>query len=144
MSTIPEVGEIENVKKCCHCQLIKPISEFGFRTRKWGSVEKPREAQHLHSACRRCRNVHYSSHMIKKRYGIDRDEYWAILKAQNGVCALCEKPCMTGKNLAIDHDHTTGKVRGLLCMQCNRAVGLLKDSAEAALRLFSYLKKAQG
>jgi Recombination endonuclease VII len=144
MSTIPEIGQIENVKKCSRCDLLKPLSAFGLRTRKWKNKEKSREAKHLHSACRRCRNVHYSNHMIKKRYGIDRDQYWAILKAQNGACALCEKPCVTGKNLAIDHDHETGKVRGLLCMRCNRAVGLLRDSAEAALKLYSYLMKARG
>lgn len=137
MSTIPDEGCEIHVKTCPTCKLTKPAEQFDLRMRSNGKV---REAKRLHSSCRHCRNINYSNHIIKKRYGITREQYWEILHSQNGTCALCHKQCDTGKNLAVDHDHSSGKVRGLLCMRCNRAVGLLRDSAEAALNLYKYLK----
>ena len=71
-------------------------------------------------------------------YRITEDEYNSILKFQGGVCAGCgESP--HGRNLAVDHDHKTGRIRGLLCWLCNRAIGILRDNARAATRLGAYL-----
>ena len=64
---------------------------------------------------------------VKSRYGITMDEFDVMKNNQGGVCAICN-----GKNndrdLAVDHCHTTGKVRGLLCGNCNRGIGYFKDS----------------
>lgn len=57
---------------------------------------------------------------------------------QGGVCAGCGQ-APRGISLAVDHDHTTGRVRGLLCWLCNRAIGILRDNAQAANRLGAYL-----
>jgi hypothetical protein len=57
----------------------------------------------------------------KKKYGITLDEYEAMLAAQGGVCKLCGRPPKT-RRLAVDHDHKNGRVRGLLCYRCNRAI----------------------
>jgi len=63
-----------------------------------------------------------------KQYGINNEDYEIMLKNQNGLCGLCQEPM---KQCCIDHDHETGKVRGLLCHKCNLLLGqieLLKDS----------------
>lgn len=78
---------------------------------------------------------------LKKTYGIDIDQYNAMLQFQNGSCAICKKHSSTfKKSLAVDHCHVSGKIRGLLCINCNRAVGNLKDSIDLAKSLISYLE----
>lgn len=71
-------------------------------------------------------------------YRLTPDEYKAIFKFQDGTCAGCGKT-PTGKRLAVDHDHKTGRIRGLLCWLCNRALGLIADNARAATNLGAYL-----
>jgi hypothetical protein len=63
---------------------------------------------------------------IKRKFGLSEEEYNAILRKQNGVCAICKRQ-QKGRRLAVDHDHVTGKVRGLLCISCNRVVGYLDN-----------------
>lgn len=78
---------------------------------------------------------------LKKFYGISPEEYQILLIAQNGVCAICSKKTDNGKRLSVDHSHTSGKVRGLLCSKCNFAVGLLNDETIRAKSLLDYLIK---
>jgi hypothetical protein len=63
-----------------------------------------------------------------------------MLQQQNGLCAICKKT-ETGKtsNLCVDHCHKTGKVRGLLCNNCNKGLGLFKDNPEVLLNASAYL-----
>ena len=69
------------------------------------------------------------------------EQYGEMLKKQNGTCALCDKTKSNPhKHLCIDHDHTTGKIRGLLCDNHNRALGLFKDSIEDLEKALDYLK----
>lgn len=80
-----------------------------------------------------------------KQYGITRDHFIALLRAQNEQCPGCAAPLTSdGKETHIDHDHATGKVRGLLCQNCNRALGMVKDSVEVLLRLGVYLERSHG
>ena len=72
-------------------------------------------------------------------YRITEEEYDAILIYQRGVCAGCGRP-PNGIRLAVDHCHKTGRIRGLLCWLCNRAIGILRDNATAAANLGNYLK----
>ncbi len=74
-----------------------------------------------------------------RQYGITLTEYEARLKSQNGVCAICGGTDKT--NLAIDHCHATGNVRGLLCHQCNRALGGFKDDPSILANAIKYLTK---
>jgi hypothetical protein len=76
-----------------------------------------------------------------KKYGLSPEQYSKLLEAQNGVCAICQRPPATGEKLAVDHHHATGKIRGLLHRTCNNAIGLLKDKAEWCLRAVDYLKR---
>jgi hypothetical protein len=82
---------------------------------------------------------------LKLKYGITLEQYDEMHKKQNGVCAICKKPCRTGQRLGVDHNHSTGQKRGLLCMACNRAIGLLEEKisylASAARYLAAYTKK---
>lgn len=77
---------------------------------------------------------------LKKTFGIDLETYNSILKSQDGVCAVCKQPSAK-KFLAVDHCHTTNKIRGLLCANCNTALGLLKDSVEIIENLKKYLEE---
>jgi hypothetical protein len=69
------------------------------------------------SLTRRRRRYHY-----KQKFGLSLEEYELMLACQEGVCALCRQTCSSGRNLAVDHDHVTGRVRGLLCFRCNLAM----------------------
>lgn len=79
---------------------------------------------------------------MKYRYGIVPEEYDAILQSQGGVCAICKRVNSLGR-LHIDHCHTTGRVRGLLCHNCNKAIGHLKESIDNALSLIAYLRQSK-
>ena len=74
------------------------------------------------------------------RYGITVGEYDALLENQGGKCALCERDThdVLGRRLAVDHNHKTGVVRGLLCMNCNTKVAGLEDADQLA-RTFTYM-----
>jgi len=63
---------------------------------------------------------------LKKKYNITQEDYEILLEQQNFKCAICKEE--SDKKLHIDHDHKTGKVRGLLCSPCNTGLGLMKDS----------------
>ena len=79
---------------------------------------------------------------LKRKYGIPYDDYQARLKAQKHRCALCPSKGRTGPMpLDVDHCHGTGKVRGLLCSKCNRAIGLIGDTAEHLARALEYLRE---
>ncbi len=77
---------------------------------------------------------------IKSKHGISaeeyRYEYWRLYEMQNGNCAICRKR----KKLVLDHCHRTGKIRGLLCSNCNTALGLVKENLEIIEGLRTYLK----
>lgn len=75
-----------------------------------------------------------------RRKGITLEEYEIMEKGQDGLCAICKKT-NGNKHLFIDHCHTTNKVRGLLCSNCNRAIGLLYDDIKSLKRAINYLQK---
>lgn len=76
---------------------------------------------------------------IKRRYGISQKDYNELVKKQNGVCVICSTE--SKEKLHIDHNHNTGKVRGLLCGNCNRGIGLFHDKIYLLLNAVSYLEK---
>lgn len=71
-------------------------------------------------------------------FSIVGDEYEVVKAYQQGVCFICKKPPKK-LPLAVDHRHSDGLVRGLLCMTCNKAVAYLADNAERAQRMLTYL-----
>lgn len=72
---------------------------------------------------------------LRRRYGIGQSEVDAMLVEQGGVCAVCGKPDPEH----VDHDHATGRVRGMLCFNCNQALGNVRDSVEVLEKLQYYL-----
>lgn len=92
----------------------------------------------------------YSFEEMKNRslissYGITIQEYKELSEAQNNVCAICgnaETATLRGKvkSLAVDHCHQSGKVRGLLCADCNRALGMFKDNIQTIENAAEYLR----
>jgi hypothetical protein len=71
-----------------------------------------------------------------KRYGLTIEDYEVILQTQRGRCAICRGPAPTN----VDHDHVTGKVRGILCQRCNIGLGIFYDDPEILKRAIEYLR----
>lgn len=78
---------------------------------------------------------------LERLYGISIEDYESMLTSQNGVCAICQQSCPTGYNLSVDHDHQTGRVRGLLCVNCNSALGKFQDDPDLLVKAASYLRR---
>jgi hypothetical protein len=87
---------------------------------------------------RRARRSKHNTH-LKKTYGITMDDYDRILKSQNGQCAICKGG--TSKNhFALDHNHKTGNIRGLLCARCNTGLARFMDNITNLRRAVRYMK----
>jgi hypothetical protein len=111
-----------------------------------------RNAKHLKQGIRsqECKEYHPPNYtglekrdgIIRNQYGITLAQYNSMLEAQNYTCAICGNGDeVEGRRLAIDHCHTTGKVRGLLCGKCNRGLGLFYDNQELLSNAIKYLTK---
>lgn len=125
-------------KRCRECRRTKPISEF----------PKHRNRPDGHGAeCKPCKREYMRqrppgyvrSSQMKSQYGITLAEYEEMLEAQGGGCAICgAKPVKGKRRHAIDHCHTTGKVRGILCNRCNVILGHLEKVGAA--KFLSYME----
>lgn len=134
------------MKRCSKCREEKPASEF---------FKQKESSDGLYSYCKPCNAiaqrqkregnaalaVKERNYMLKTKYGISEEKYLEMVSAQNGVCAICFKPD-GGRRLAVDHCHATGAVRGLLCGNCNWAIGLFMDKTESLLSAVRYLSGA--
>ena len=78
---------------------------------------------------------------LKALYGIRLVQYEQMVERQTGVCAICGRPPRGRRALDVDHDHVTGRVRGLLCGNCNRAVGLLDENPDLFDKAKTYILK---
>jgi Recombination endonuclease VII len=87
---------------------------------------------HKEKICERNR-----THYHVRQYGISAAEYDALLKKQNGACAVCRR--RSKERLCVDHCHLTGMIRGLLCRRCNLALGILKDDQGSLIAAVAYL-----
>lgn len=130
------------MKYCKRCDTNKELTEF----RKNGKK---------HSWCRICQNEYNKQWYYKNRerglrwrknsnlkraFGITIDEYEKLLKSQGGVCKICGNK-QNGKHLAVDHNHATNKIRGILCDNCNRGLGMFKDNPILLNQAIKYLKE---
>lgn len=79
--------------------------------------------------------------MLKHRYNLEYSDYLLMYEQQNKCCAICNEPKELGghKGLQVDHSHETNEVRGLLCRNCNVAIGYLKENKEIILNIINYL-----
>lgn len=86
----------------------------------------------------------YRAKKLKKLYGITLDQYNKVFEQQGGVCKVCGRPETATRNdklkhLAVDHNHNTGRVRGLLCAGCNTALGYLSENPVVIKSLLDYI-----
>lgn len=79
---------------------------------------------------------------LKKGYGLSVEQYEAMFKSQNGACKICSGQNLNGRPLGVDHDHKTGKIRGLLCQPCNLAIGYMNDDILTLYKAADYLEAA--
>lgn len=84
----------------------------------------------------------------RQLYGIDPQQYLDLLEKQKGLCAICSNPAgyfLNGKPraLSLDHDHATGRIRGLLCSKCNFAIGLMQDNPVLLKKAAGYLNHVE-
>ena len=87
--------------------------------------------------CRHCVRV-----QLKRRvYGLSAEDYQAMVRAHRGRCPICDKAFDSTKDTCVDHDHATGKVRGLLCSRCNKGLGFFGDSLTVLNRASQYLRR---
>jgi formate dehydrogenase maturation protein FdhE len=127
--------------KCGSCKKWKIPTEFFKDSRNWNGIR---------SICKECSNGKDNEYMwkynIEKKYSLPIEQYEELLVKQNGVCAICGSKQTDSKKhgrLCIDHDHETEKIRGLLCSNCNTALGLMKDDITRLARAIEYLTNQQ-
>lgn len=103
------------------------------------------------SQCKNCYAQSMKDYRLKRKnegnpilrinkYGITNSQYHKLVELHLGGCAICKQPCNSGMRLAVDHNHKTGKIRGLLCGNCNQALGRIKDNEEILFNMMEYLK----
>jgi hypothetical protein len=83
----------------------------------------------------------FKDRRLKRNYGIGLDFYEQLLGKQDGKCAICGEP-ENGRALAVDHDHGTGNIRGLLCTNCNNGLGRFRDDVSRLRNAIEYLKNS--
>lgn len=79
---------------------------------------------------------------VQTKYGLSENEHLALIKEQNNLCAICGGKD-AGKVLCVDHNHTTGAVRGLLCGNCNVGLGNFRDNPKILESAIAYLLKSK-
>jgi Autographiviridae endonuclease VII len=134
--TAQQVGA---VKKCITCDKAKPLADFSGR----GNGQRRPACNACRSASRRARGEsarrraaetpqETRTRILWEQYRLTVQQYEAIFAAQNGLCVMCQTPPKVGRPLVVDHCHSSGVVRALLCMPCNVAVGFYEKHRDAA------------
>jgi hypothetical protein len=157
------------VEKCESKTIAKNLCQYHYdRKRRYGNTEsRPkdkicndcgiqypvRKTGNLPTVCDSCFTERHRQRQradrrrkgLWEKYKITLDEYQILYKKQNGVCAICSKTTngrgKENNTLAVDHNHQTGKIRGLLCTNCNTGIGNLRDSVELLTKAIKYLEE---
>lgn len=136
-------------KECGRCRQVLPTIAF-YVTK----VDKSRAVKRrIAGYCRACnkavavehrlRDATYAHRLKLQKYNMTPEDYTAMLKEQFGGCAICKRHPQEKRRLAVDHCHTTGRVRGLLCAPCNVSLGAFDDDPRRLLEAAKYLLKNQ-
>ena len=89
---------------------------------------------------KKTKDKYMRKYILKQNYGMSLDDYNTLFQEQGGKCAICGVHQLELKQtLSVDHDHSTGQIRGLLCGNCNRALGMMKDDPQRLRCAVSYL-----
>lgn len=141
---ISDYPDTEDTQYCPACKTNKTFDNF---------YKDKRGINGLTRRCKRCwsSKSYYSRtrsaesiekaywRVTKNKYGITKEDFYSIADKQNNKCKICKQETNTHKRLVIDHNHKTGRVRGLLCGQCNAALGLLRDDIKILQEAINYL-----
>lgn len=149
----PKIVTAVDKKDCYACGLMKPAAEFS---------KNARAADGLQTMCKHCTKAYHADPDVRRKnndkqnarwktggardaryrklFGISLEEYNRMFAEQGGVCKICLQP-QDGltKNLAVDHCHKTGMIRGLLCKDCNIGLGAYKDNKQLLEKAIAYL-----
>lgn len=136
-------------KRCPSCRRTKTARHFSLRSNgKW-----------LRSLCRVCENkkglarhhadkkrsaLAFRRWKVKSAYGISLEKLEQLHTESKGLCAICSQRHQTRPRLDVDHDHTTGKFRGLLCGGCNSGIGYFRESVSRLQAAIQYLERHGG
>lgn len=141
------------MKKCSVCKTDQPLSNFynsksskdgkGYRCKPCDAKARKKWSENNPERSHRSQR----GRNLKHKYGITLEDYESLLKKQDYSCAICgtkENTALYGHNetlnFSVDHCHSTGRVRGLLCNQCNRGLGMLGDTEESLRKALAYLE----
>ena len=121
---------LDGKKRCCSCAVTKNVGEFN-------ANHKTEDG--LSVRCRRCGR----DSDLRRKFGISLEDYESMLDEQHSRCLICGRHFSEvggkGDGLVVDHCHKTGKIRGLLCSNCNTALGLLQEDPSSLRRAVAYL-----
>jgi hypothetical protein len=129
-------------RKCNKCNEVLPVTEFHIH-----KDVKNNKQYRFNSPCKFCANItrnidYHKAYQRKLKYNLTTEEYDAKLRSQNYSCAICNiHRDDYSKDFAVDHCHQTGKVRALLCNNCNCGLGFFKDNPRIIKKAISYLDK---
>ena len=135
-----------SLKECIKCNEDLALKNFYFR------LNEKTGTKYYTSKCIKCFNIYNYNNdknfKLKKAYGISLKDYNELLTKQNGKCSICgvDNNGYYRKKLrafAVDHCHTTSKIRGLLCSDCNTGIGLLKDNIDLLNNAIKYLNNSR-
>jgi len=131
------------MKKCYQCKITKSLDSFGSHANR-------KDGKQTH--CKDCMKAHQTKWYYKRKFGITIEERDEMLKEQGGKCAICQNdtefsPVGSGRTnnvtyyAVVDHCHSSGKIRGILCGGCNTGLGSFKDNPTSLTSAVSYLTK---
>lgn len=118
------------------------------QAKEW--ADKNRDKLNADARQKRAANIkRFKGYALKADFGLCIEEFDRMVNEQNNLCKLCGRPETTKhqsgktKDLAVDHDHLTGKIRGLLCWVCNTGIGKLQDSPELLRKAADYIENSR-
>jgi len=136
---------LEGVKICTKCNIEKDCNEF--------SILKSKKGMFRHSICKKCKSIYRSIkrkenplkeayrkrvQKLRNKYGLEIKDYDKMFDDQNGNCKICNNSLIKPH---IDHCHSTNKIKGILCGNCNIGLGMFKDNPEYLENAIKYLKE---
>ena len=150
-------------KICTGCKEEKPVSDYYIQRigtkgqpvyvaackiccsdkakEKWSSLTKEGKLKHSRIARERMGEDYHKNYRLKQRYGITLEEYNSMLDSQNSLCYICETTFDEDNKAQVDHDHKTGKIRKLLCRNCNTAIGHMKEDIDVLKKSIKYIEE---
>lgn len=130
------------MKKCKVCWEEKPMNEYYTKKESIDGHYHTCKACYKERVNKRWCKERQRDYDLKRKYGISAEEYDMLLDTQDNRCAICRKEWTEDtKRFAVDHNHDTGEVRGILCHGCNAGIGNLQDSARILRAAADYLEE---